>query len=231
MKNTTEQMPSIKAKEDITIEIATKPAYRLWQGRQKNEKKHGILGLPGFCKLMRGVEQSIKEDDPYADYYYLLIEEAIERLIFDLNIELKDIESLVSENIPSAMNMPDVGSSNPIVIPVRFASSVGFKMVYQLLKVDQIVLKILLANHIGLLPTKDKFQTIARVERRFRSVMHLIFGYRHTGVTRDDIAANNPIAKKAQDLMGDLDACYLEATKRSDNAPSLPLKRLRVIGK
>ncbi len=129
------------------------------------------------------------------------------------------------------MRLPDIGSKNPVVVPIRFASRLGFQLVYQLLKVDQIVLKVLLANHIGLLPNKEKFETLARVEKRVRGVLHKVFSYRHTGVTRDDLAANNQKAQKAKELMGDLKVGYLEGTTRSDNAPPLPMKRLQTMGK
>lgn len=225
------KMAAIGAKQDIEIELATRPALRLWQGREKTQKQHGILGLPGFCKIVRGVEQAVREDDPYADYHYHRIEQAIEDLTFDLDSELKDAQTFIDENIPPAMRLPDIGSKNPVVVPIRFASRLGFQFVYQLLKVDQIVLKVLLANHIGLLPNKEKFETLARVEKRVRGVLHMVFSYRHTGVTRDDMAANNQKAQKAKELMGDLEVGYLEGTTRSDNAPPLPMKRLQTMGK
>lgn len=226
-----QKMAAIGAKQDIEIELATRPALRLWQGREKTQKRHGILGLPGFCKIVRGVEQAVREDDPYADYHYHRIEQAIEDLTFDLDSELKDVQTFIDENIPPAMRLPDIGSKNPVVVPIRFASRLGFQLVYQLLKVDQIVLKVLLANHIGLLPNKEKFETLARVEKRVRGVLHMVFSYRHTGVTRDDMAANNQKAQKAKELMGDLEVGYIEGTTRSDNAPPLPMKRLQTMGK
>lgn len=231
MNNNTQRMASIETKQDIEVELATRPAVRLFQGREKTPKRHGILGLPGFSKIIRGIEQAVREDDPYADYHFHQIEQAIEDLKFDLDVELKDIKAYIDENIPAAMRLPDIGSKNPVVVPVRFASRLGFQLVYQLLKVDQIVLKVLLANHIGLLPNKEKFETLARVEKRVRGVFHLVFAYRHTGVTRDDMAANNKKAQGAKKIMGELEIGYLAGTNRSDNAPPLPTKRLQTLGK
>lgn len=230
MADKSSKMASIAPTQDIEIELATRPALRLWQGREKTEKKHGILGLPGFCSRVRSLEQAIREDDPYADFHFAQIEEGIEHLSEDLDAELADIEDFIKENVPSAMRLPNVASKNPVVVPVRFASRLGFQLVYQLLKVDQIVLKILLASHIGLIETKTKFQTLARVEKRVRGVLHLVYKYRHTGVSRDDMAANNQRAQKAKELMGELEQGYLEGTTRSPNAPSLPQTRLNTLG-
>jgi integrating conjugative element protein (TIGR03761 family) len=231
MVNNTEKMASIGTVQDIEIELATRPAVRLFQGREKTPNRHGILGMPGFSKIVRGIEQAVREDDPYADYHYKQIEQSIEDLAFDLDSELKDIKAYIDENTPSAMRIPDIGSKQPLVVPVRFASRLGFQLVYQLLKVDQIVLKVLLANHIGLLPNREKFDTLSRVEKRVRSVIHLVFAYRHTGVTRDDVAANNKKAERAIEMMGDLEPGYLDGSLRSDNAPPLPAKRLQTLGK
>ncbi len=225
----TQKMASIGAEQDIEIELATRPALRLWEGREKTENRYGIIGLPGFCSILRGMEQDIKQDDPYADYHFHRITQAIKELSADLSAELKAIEGFIDESVPPAMKLPEVGSKNPVVIPIRFSSRVGFQMIYQLLKVDQIVLKILLANHIGLMETKEKFQRIARIEKRVRSVLHLAFNFRHTGVNRDDMANNNPKARKAIELMGELEQGYLEGTVRADNAPPLPAKRVNVL--
>ena len=225
------KMATIETKEDITIELSSRPAYRLWSGREKTDKKFGIIGLPGFCKIMRGIEISVKNDDPYADYHYLQIERAMDDLAFDLDGELDDIETYIKENTPKAMTLPESGSKSPVVLPIRFAARLGFQLVFQILKVDDIVLKVLTANHVGILPNKEKFETIARVEKRVRGAMNLVFKYVHTGVTRDDMAANNKVAQLAKEKMGQLEAGFLEGTERSDDAPNLPLKRLKSIGR
>lgn len=231
MSETASKMAPISANADIEIELATRPVLRLWEGREKTPSKHGILGIPGFSKIMRGMEQSIREDDPYADYHYHTIEQAIDDLGYDLDNELSDIQTFLDENVPTAMRLPDVSSKNPVLVPVRFASRQGFQLVYQLLKVDQIILKILMASHIGLLSNKDKFTALARIEKRVRRVLHMAFAYRHTGVTRDDVAANNQKARLAKEAMGELEPGYLDGSVRSGNAPTLPMKRLQALGK
>lgn len=225
------RMGSVTALTDIQIELATRPALRIWEGREKTTQKHGILGIPGFCKFMKGIELAIKEDDPYADFHYHKIEEAISSLSFELDNELSDIETYITQKIPPAMKLPDIGSKSPVVVPIRFASQIGFKLVYELLKLDRIVLKLLLANHIGLLANKEKFDALDRLERKARAVINLVYGFRYTGLTRDDVAANNQKAIQAKQLMGDIPKGYLDGTLRSASAPALPLRRLQTINK
>lgn len=224
------KMGAIAAQGTIEIELSTRPALRLWQGREKTDKRHGIIGLPGFSKIMKGIEANIRADDPYADYHYTIIEQAIDDLRAHLEMEERDITAFLAENVPTAMRLPDVGSENPTIVPVRFVSKLGFQLTYQVLKVDQIVLKILSANHIGLLSNSVKFETLSRLEKKVRAVMHLIFAYQNVGVTRDDMASNNKKAQQAIDRMGPLEKGFLEGTTRSESAPSLPMNRLKTLG-
>ncbi len=43
MTDKTSKMASIAPTQDIEIELATRPALRLWQAREKTEKKHAFL--------------------------------------------------------------------------------------------------------------------------------------------------------------------------------------------
>jgi len=223
------KMSSIKAKDDITIELSTRSAVRLFKGREKTSKRHGIMGIPGFCKLLKGMESAIAQDDPYADYYFKVIDDAIEELSFDLDIQLKELLEFIESNTPSAMNIPDSINSSPVVMPIKFASKMSFKIIYQLLKADKILLNVLRANHVGMLSNEEKFQMIAFTERKVRGVIHKIFSYKYMGVTRDDLAANNQKALQAIKAMGELEAGYLEGSERSSHAPSLPSRRLQLL--
>lgn len=216
---------AISAVEDITIELSTKPAIRLWVGREKSDKKFGILGVPGFCKFMNTMESAIRKDDPYADYYYFQIEEAISDLASNLDRELQDIEDHISKKKHRKMTLPPVSSKEPLKLPIRFAAQTGFKITHQLLMLDEIVTRVLAANHIGILGQDDKHQIIKRLEQQFRAVLNLVFKYKYTGVTRDDIATNNQIGRKALKQMGELPDEFLFGDKRAQDAPPLPKKR------
>jgi len=61
-KEAKSKMASIAPTQDIEIELATRPALRLWQGREKTENRHGILGLPGFCSRVVDLTLIIGKD-------------------------------------------------------------------------------------------------------------------------------------------------------------------------
>lgn len=225
------KLASVTSAGDITVELATRSAVRLWHGRETTEKRRGIIGMAGFGRLLRTVEQSIKEDDPYADCFYAKIESAIADLSDDLDADMKAMDDLIESGIPAEMTVPKVVNEEPVVVPVKFSSSLGFKLVYQLIKADKIALKVLQASHLGLLDGNDKLVYLSNNERKIRAVMNRVFDFKYTGVTRDDVAANNPKAQKADNLMGKISEGYMTGELRSPNAPKPPRRRRQAIEK
>lgn len=221
-RNPSNRMSPIKSDGDITVELSSRSAYRLWNGRERTEEQHGILGVPGFARLIKSLEQAIAQDDPYADYTYMIIENAIEELSESLDADIGKMDALIASKIPSTMKFSAMASVKPIVVPLKFGSRLGFGLVYSLIKADQVALKILQASHLNVLSKKEKFTFLADNERKFRAVMNKVFAFRTTGVTRDDIVSNNEKAIEAQELMGRLEAGYLSGELRSCNAPRLP---------
>ncbi|EIF42845.1 hypothetical protein DOK_11711 [gamma proteobacterium BDW918] len=219
----------IRSQSDITVDISTRPALRVWSGRDGTSERRGILGIPGFAAITKQMEDQIRADDPYADYHYYLIEESLAKLKAELDQEFHSITSFMEEAIPAAMTVPSTKSAEPCTLPIRFASKPGFSILYELLKMDSIVLKVLLSNHIGLLNTEEKFATLKRLVTKMRATMYLVYRYKVTGVTRDDMAANNQVAKRAIEAMGELKSEFLEGTTRAQGAPQLPSKRLATL--
>ena len=84
---------------------------------------------------------------------------------------------------------------------------------------------------LGIMSNPQKFKMIAQMERSMRRTINMVYSYRHTGVTRDDIAAKNKRAEAASNLMGELESVYLTGVVRSENAPSLPKKRAAALKK
>jgi integrating conjugative element protein (TIGR03761 family) len=230
-QQSTKRMASVTSAEDITIEFSTRSAFRLWSGRESTDKQRGILGVAGFARLLRSLEQAVREDDPYADFHFLRIEQSINELSAELNADLAAMTDLIASKIPSAMKVPAAVSEEPTVVPVKFSSRLGFDLVYQVLKVDQIALKVLLASHLALMSAKEKFTALANSERKVRAVMNKVFDYRYTGVTRDDMSATNQKALAAIKAMGELSEEYLSGELRSPNAPKLPRRRLASLKK
>lgn len=216
---------SIGSDKDIELTLHTKSSIRLWNGRKAKEgEKYGVLGFAGFARRMKMIEDNIQNDDPYALYHFDQVQKAVKELeSFYLSFE-DDIQAIMA-TVPKSLKIPDVSSTTPIIYPVKFASRVGFAGLYQLIKLDELVLEILKAAHIAKISSKEKSKMIYTLENKMRYVFGLTFKYRFMDVTRDDIAANNAKAQRAIEALGEIPTPYLTGEIEVDNAPRLPANR------
>ena len=61
------------------LTVQTRQAQRLIQGRNGSEEKPAIIGLVGFADRLRLIWHAARSDDPYADWWLIKIDEAIEQ--------------------------------------------------------------------------------------------------------------------------------------------------------
>lgn len=209
----------------IKIELHTKFASRIWKGRLKSEQKDSIIGIPRFAEIMRTMENAIREDDPYADYWFHEIEKKLAEVKHHIEDTINEVEGYIREEVPPGMSISDNMSQEPQVIELRIKSKLGYQAVYCLLEFDKLASKILLGNHIAVIDNATKGKLISHAERLIRGALNLAYRWRYTGVTRDDLVSNTAKARKAIEKM---DVCpdeYLSGEVRSKLAPELPLNR------
>ena len=215
------RMSPVVSEKAIELCLHTRNAVRVWFGRTKTKERYGIMGLPGFSAKMRILENNIRDDDPYAYYYYDVMFRAIEKTSREFDEIEADIDAILS-TIPSALKVPDLTSNEPMVFDVNFSSRLGFKAMYQLIKADKICMKVLKAAHVDLISNSDKFRIANGLESKMRALFNLCYKYHNCDVTRDDMAANNQRARSAIDKMGVIPEGYLTGETAVENAPRLP---------
>lgn len=217
--------------ESITIAFSTRAGLNLWLGRPTEHDRKAILGMPGFAARLRMISDHVKNDDPYADHILYQIDKRTDEVKAELDVEMRQITEFINAQIPEEMQLPDIGSNRPAVVTVQFGSPLAFKVAFQIITVDQIVRKILMANHVSLLDKDARFLITTTLLGTIRSIINIAFRFQPTGVSRDDIAANNPKAIEARARMGELPEEFLSGVLRSPLAPALPLSRINAINK
>ena len=77
--NKTEQIQhSVGALQgEVWLTVQTYQAQSLVRGRRRSEDKPAIIGLVGFADRLKTVWQAARQNDPYADWWLIKIEEAI----------------------------------------------------------------------------------------------------------------------------------------------------------
>jgi integrating conjugative element protein (TIGR03761 family) len=201
--------------------LHTRIAHRLFYGRRRDDAKNikPIIGLVRFALNMKQICSLSAEDDPYADAVLLKVEEKLEECKKSISLHVKELEELLSETDGLTIKVYD--SVEPVILPVEFRTTYGFLAARILSQYDKLIRLAQSAMHVGLFFQDDWGRVVRKSGRMIRNAFFLSTSYRYTGVRRDDIAANNRIARRAIDRYGELPPIILKGTKRARYAPAI----------
>lgn len=205
--------------------LHTQLAHQLFFGR-KGSKAKGIwpmTGLTMFSGNMRMIWDAAAQDDPYADFRLIQIEEAVNvaQGIVQKNREaLKELLSTLGDRI----RLNDGKSDKPVIVPLNFSVPHGFIAARLLADYDELVISGLHCRHVGLIVDDDWRQLINKSAAKIRHLFSLSDDFKYSGATRDDFAANNPRARDAATKYGELPQDVLEGSRRAKVAPSIKVK-------
>ncbi len=209
----------LRTKGKITLH--TRSAHRLFYGRMRDEKKNvqAITGLVRFALNMNQLSDLAAKDDPYADAVLLKVEAKLSVTKKYVNECIIELEQLLDDTEDISIDFHQ--SVRPIDVPLEFRTTYGFVAARLIAKYDKLVRLALTAKHIGMIFSEDWGRFNGRAGRMIRDAFHASSVYRYTGVTRDAIAANNPVARAAIDKYGDLPQSILDGSKRGKYAPDI----------
>ncbi|WP_313025463.1 PFL_4669 family integrating conjugative element protein [Pseudomonas lopnurensis] len=215
-------------RSQMSITLHTHHAAIRWFGRRPQADDEGnkrpIIGMPRFISIMDQIKAAAAQNDPYADFWLIKMEERLARA----RQEIAALQSQVNEvlkQIPPAITVEDNVNIQPLRLPLFIGCQLGYIGIYLLTEFDTVARGILLIHHTGLIGRREMEQWLDRGAHEVRSVLGLAQQYRHAGVTRDDMAANNARARDAIEKFGVLPQEILEGTLRSNYAPALPQLR------
>jgi len=213
-----------------TFDLHTNIGVFLWHGREGSENKSFIMGMPSYMKRLRNAEAAIGQDDPYADRMYYLTEKAIDQAQERLTQMKADLTE-ISNSITSRFVFPDTDVQGAQIFEVEHRSALGYRSIELLILADECCRIAMEAAHKGRFGVDEKRAVMDNISHAFRSIFHDAGRWKYTGVTRDDIAANNSVAREAYKKLGKCESEFLRAEKRSKFAPDLPQKREQVVRK
>jgi len=231
------QLGSLRS--DVTITLHTYHAFRIWNGVRRSAEQEedvrfrGIPGMQNYFAITNLIKLASGRDDPFADWWMIRLEERIEaarQRMDKFSVEL----DAVMERVPAQISISDNLNQKPVSLPLYVGSHLGFHGVYLLTAYDQLVRKVLLANHTGLLGRLDTESYFDLGAHELRSLIELAVRFRNTGASRDDMAANNARAREAIEKLGLPPEDILQGIRRSEFAPriirpkaAVPVRELR----
>ncbi|MGV8889363.1 MAG: PFL_4669 family integrating conjugative element protein [Pseudomonas sp.] len=205
-------------RSSITLTLHTHHAARLWQGRLAREGIHAIMGMAGYISVTNLLKQASAQDDPFADWFMLQLEEKLMQAKEELQALTEQV-SRVERDLPTQIDIGDNLNIHPVTLPLFIGSQLGFLAVYLLTDYDTLVRRVLLAHHTALIGRADMEIWIDRGAHLLRSLFGLAQRYRHVGVSRDDMTTQNARARDAIEKFGVPPQDILEGTRRWQFAP------------
>lgn len=211
-----------------TLEIQTYQAQKLVTGREKAKGVEPIMGLLAFGQRMKPLWMAARNDDPYADWYLLRIEEAMNTSRKFIEDKTKWLDGVVAAMGLNGVSIEIACSTEPLKVPLQFANPYGYMGAYLVVDYDALARAALTARHCGLIDRSRSEEVLRGGARMIRRVFQYAAEWKYTGTVREDFRQMNQAAKRASDRMGELPKEVFEGRKRGRFAPDIraPGKRL-----
>lgn len=207
-------------RSSITLTLHTHHAARIWQGRVARESIRSIMGMAGYLSVTNLIKQASAQDDPYADWAMLQLEDKLLQAKAGMNALTQQLDRIKQE-LPAQIDIGDNLNIHPVTLPLYIGSQLGFLAVYLLIDYDSLVRRTLLAHHTALIGRVDMESWIDSGAHLLRSLFGLAQRYRIAGVTRDDMAQHNARAQEAIERFGLPPQDILDGSRRSQFAPPI----------
>ena len=221
-KNTSKRSGPGRIEGENSVILHTRQGMALFDGRPANPEKgkSAIYGVPRFYGAVKQIYFDAMADDPWADWWLIKVDHAIEKAQQSLEQLRAEIQGFQPRN--ASISISNAHSVQPEPRPLNFAiPSYPHRMAYIVTDCDLMTLDVLNLFHAGLMTRQQKERLVHKIGKVARGALTSATGFRHCGVTRNDVMANNPKARKAKELMGEVPEDVLNLKLRSDYAPEL----------
>ncbi len=116
---------NLHPRTETRVHMQTRNAMRLYRGNPNATIHHEILGLQAISELLSIMENAIKLDDPYADYYYILFEDEINKVDVKLSVILDEINMHHDVKTPPTMELMEAIGRKKTTIEINFSSTLN----------------------------------------------------------------------------------------------------------
>ena len=226
--------PPGKMTGEVIMYLHTNQAHHLFYGRRRDKEKklEPITGLIRFAGELNKIWVAAKNDDPYADYFLYQIEQILIKAEHHIQEQTQDLETKLSQLEKRGFVIQVQESESPVELSLNFAPEFTHKGALALLSFDYLVRLALTLKHTTVLNRKDWKLVVNNSGKNIRQAFETSLRFKHTGVTRDDVAANNAKAADAKSKMKlELPEAILQGIVRAEISPPLPANREATLSK
>jgi len=218
MTNKENIVPVNKLKIEMELFLKTYKAQNCVWG-----KMQGCLGLFQFARYVVQINNAIRGDDPYADWFLIQIQDALNdgrRVLQRFENRYKDVLSL-KKNQQRIIVSPD----KPIKIKVQFVSPYSFIAADMLGDYDRALSLMEVARLTGIKLDKSIADLESELNKTLKSTFNLPKQWKPTQVTRIDVEQDTEKAQQARNFMGQIPAKILNKEVVAQYAPTIRGKK------
>ncbi len=204
-------------RSEVWLTLQTRHAQQVFMGRKASAEKPYIIGLTRFGAILSQLQVCVLADDPYADWWLLKVEEALQQAAE----EIKALRERVEEQLRQTpgMEVKIAETLQAVRVPLQFRNPYAYSAARILADFDTLVRGVLTARHIGLMDRREAERSMTLGARALRRAMSAALGYKYGGVKREDLHEGNAKAQKVRERMGDVPSEILNGRRRARHAP------------
>ena len=200
------RLPPGALRGHVRLTVQTVHAQRLIWGRAARPGVPAIVGLVGFADRLRVIWQAVAADDPYADWFLLRVEAALD----DVRSLIKAERAVVPAFDDDAVEVELAASTRPARIELRFATPYAYRAAYLLGQFDAHARRLLTARHVGFVAPQTIADSLRRCAHAIRASFATPQMYRVFGVDRLGYGQSTAATNRARARMGDVPVDVLE---------------------
>lgn len=202
---------------EVWITIQTRQAQRLVTGRKPTPDKPAIIGLTRFGSLTSLLHFCARLDDPYADWWLLKVEAALDQASAQIERMRQQVEALLAEH--PGMQIELAESLEPVRIPLKFGNPYAYQGARLLTDFDALIRALLTARHVGFLDRDRTEKQLHLSGRAIRRALACAVGFKNQSTRRKDLEQNTARAMKARECMGEVPPDIMDRSRRARLAP------------
>jgi integrating conjugative element protein (TIGR03761 family) len=187
---------------EVWLTVQTYQAQSLIHGRRSGEGKPAIVGLVGFADRLKTIWQAARQNDPYADWWLIKIEESIASCREQLNHLFEQFSQLLGSQ--HSLQVTIAESSKPQRVALQFANPYAFRAAQMLAEFDRLICTVMTVRHLGMASPQALDEQFESSGRWLRRVFALPQGYHFCDIDRDAVNQGTQRARNARDRMGEV---------------------------
>lgn len=214
--STAQQVPG-KLRGKVWLTVQSRIAQGFILGRAATVDKPPILGLLGFADRLRVIWNAAGADDPYADWWLIKVDEALEHARDRIDAEQAALAAILQKQ--SALQIQVGESEQPYRIALQFANPYAFWGAQLIGEFDEVARTVLTARYVGLLNSTAAHESLQMCSGPIRTLFAVTQGYRTLAINRDSFNGDGKAVREAVDVMGELPPSVLSGERKPNLTP------------